>query len=183
MSKVFLVAVGEELNHAEAVNGIPVLVCGVGKLNAAMGVFECIQKGFTEIINIGSCGSLNHQYGEILKIGKVYQDIDVRPICGYGLSPFEPAEPFIEIDGVSTFSCFSTDYFYDQNQGEKYSKEYLQGIKSNSVFDMECYAMAKACRKFGVKFSAYKWVSDDGDHSHWVENCRISFEKFKSQYF
>ena len=27
------------------------------------------------------------------------------------------------------------------------------------------------------------WVSDDGDHSHWVENCRISFEKFKSQYF
>ena len=70
MSKVFLVTVGEELNHAEQVNGIPVIVCGVGKLNAAMGVFECIQKGYTEIINIGSCGSLNHHYGEILKIGR-----------------------------------------------------------------------------------------------------------------
>lgn len=131
MSKVFLVAVGEELNHAQEVNGIPVLVCGVGKLNAAMGVFECIQKGYTEIVNIGSCGSLNHHYGEILRIGKVYQDIDARPICDYGLSPFEPVEPFIQIDQDSDFSCFSTDYFYDQNQEDKYSIEYLESIKTH----------------------------------------------------
>lgn len=183
MRKVFLVAVAEELNFAQEINGIPVVVCGVGKVNAAMGVFECIQKGYQEIINIGSCGSLNIPYGEIVKIGKVYQDIDARPICDYGLSPFEPEEPYLEIDRDSEYSCFSTDYFYDQHQAEKYSKAYLDSIKLRSVFDMECYAMAKASRKFEVKFSAYKWVSDDGDHAHWVENCIISFEHFKSFYF
>ena len=104
MSKVFLVAVAEELNFAKELHGIAVHVCGVGKLNAAIGAFDCIQKGYSEIINIGSCGSLHHSFGEILKIGKVYQDIDARPICDYGLSPFETPEPFIELDKNSAYS-------------------------------------------------------------------------------
>lgn len=178
MSKIFLAAVAEELNFSKQLNGIPVHICGVGKLNAALGAFHCIKNGFTEIINIGSCGSINHPYGEILKIGKVYQDIDARPICDYGLSPFEAPEPFLTIDPGSDISCFSTDYFYDKSQTEKYSKDYLNKIQSCSVFDMECYAMAKVCRTYGIKFSSFKWISDDGDVDHWIDNCRVSLEKF-----
>jgi hypothetical protein len=42
---------------------------------------------------------------------------------------------------------------------------------------MELYPIAKVARKHGIKVSAYKWVSDDGDFSKWMENCRTSFGK------
>jgi nucleoside phosphorylase len=44
---------------------------------------------------------------------------------------------------------------------------------------MECFAIAKVCKRYNVKFSSYKWTSDGGDHSHWKENCKIGFEKVK----
>jgi adenosylhomocysteine nucleosidase len=112
----------------------------------------------------------------------VYQDIDASPICAYGLTPFEAPELFIQIDPTSEVSCFSTDYFYDHRQMGKYSESYLNMIRSSSVFDMELYAMAKVCRKHGVALSAYKWVSDDGDFAHWLENCKMSLERFMDSF-
>ena len=53
-------------------------------------------------------------------------------------------------------------------------------IATCSIFDMECYAIAKVCKRFQLNFSSYKWVSDDGDGSDWKENCRIGFEKVKT---
>ena len=44
---------------------------------------------------------------------------------------------------------------------------------------MECFAIAKVCKRFGMKFSSYKWISDSGEHSNWEENCKIGFEKVK----
>jgi hypothetical protein len=41
---------------------------------------------------------------------------------------------------------------------------------------MELYPIAKACRLAGVRLRAFKWVSDDGDHSQWRENCRVALE-------
>lgn len=171
MSKAFLIALPEEVNHASMINGHPVLYSGVGKLNACMAAFELIQKGYTDIINIGSCGSTQHQLGEILKIGTVFQDIDCSPISSYGITPFENHSESIVLDENSNFTCFSTDYFYDHLQHSKYSPGYLNRIKTSSVFDMELYGMAKVCRKFNAKLSSYKWVSDDGDFSKWQENC------------
>jgi nucleoside phosphorylase len=52
-------------------------------------------------------------------------------------------------------------------------------IERCSIFDMECFAIAKVCKRYNVKFSSYKWISDSGDHSHWKENCKIGFEKVK----
>ena len=178
MKRGFIVAVKEEVNHVDEIAGCPVHYCGVGKLNAAIGAGELINKGVTEIINIGSCGSTQYPLGEIIKVGKVYQDIDCSPICEYGLTAFdENPEPFILLDELSPHTCFSTDYFYDHAQIEKYSPHYLQMIKSASIFDMELYAIAKVCKKKGIKLSAYKWVSDDGDFSKWLENCKISSQK------
>lgn len=182
MHKGFLVALAQEVHLADEIHGIPVHVCGVGKLNAAIGAHELISKGVTEIINIGSCGSVNHGMGDILKIGRVYQDIDARPICDYGLTPFEDPESFIQIDPASETSCFSSDYFYDHKQVLKYSDDYLGMIKACNVFDMELYAMAKVCRKHGVALSSYKWVSDDGDFAHWAENCKMSLEKLTERF-
>lgn len=177
MSKFFIVALGDEIHHLEEIHGVPVFFCGVGKVNAAIGAQELIRRGATEIINIGSCGSAKHKLGEIIKVGKSFQDIDCSPICDYGLTAFEDDQGFITLDPDSDFTCFTTDYFYDHKQSAKYSPDYLRMINSCSVFDMELYPIAKVARKHGIKVSAYKWVSDDGDFSKWMENCRASSAK------
>lgn len=177
MSKAFIVALPEELNGIKDIHGFPVMYSGVGKINAAIGAFQLIQQGVTEIINIGSCGSKHHAMGEIVKIGKVYQDIDCTPICEYGLTAFESSGPYIEIDPSSPHTCFTTDYFFDHPQVDKYSSFYLDSIQRCSVLDMELYAIAKVCEKFGVSLSSYKWVSDDGDFSKWQENCEVASHK------
>jgi len=176
LKKCFLAAVKEELDGQTIIDGIPVIYTGVGKVNAAIAATDAIHQGFNAIINIGSCGSKKHAVGEILKIGKVYQDIDGTPICDYGLTPFEPPASFLSLDRESTFTCFTTDYFYDEKQRSKYSAPYLHMIQHASVFDMELYAIAKACAQHGISCSAYKWVADDGDFDHWSAHCKASLD-------
>ena len=177
LKKAFIVALPDEVHHAEELHGIPVFYSGVGKINAAMRAAEVIEEGFTEIINIGSCGSLRHKLGEIIRIGNVFQDIDGRPLSDYSHTPFEEGTYNLVIDLTSEYSCFTTDYFYDHKQMAKYSPEYLDMIRTCSVFDMELYGIAKVCQRRKVKLRSFKWVSDDGDFDHWTENCRVSAEK------
>ena len=101
------------------------------------------------------------------------------PLSPYGTTPFEVNSSQIVLDIKSPITCFTTDYFYDKPQQLKYSKYYLDMIEKCSIFDMECFSIAKVCKRFGIKFSSYKWVSDSGEHSDWRENCKIGFEKIK----
>lgn len=179
MNKVFIVAVADEVNIQGKILDIPVMFSGVGKTNAAITATMAFSLGYTEVINIGSCGSLNLPVGEIIKVGQVFQDMDATPLDEYGSTPFEPSSKQIILDAKSPYTCFTTDYFYDNSQLSKYSPFYLEMIKKCSIFDMECFSIAKACKRFGIKFSSYKWISDGGDHSHWKENCKIGFEKIK----
>jgi len=182
MNKCFIIALPEEVENVKEINGIPVFYSNVGKLNSAILTNDLINKGFTELINIGSCGSKNHKVGELLKIGKVFEDIDVTPIFEYGLTSNIKETKSILIDESSEISCFSTDYFYDHNQENKYSKYYIDSVNNNSVFDMECYAQAKICKMNNIKYSSYKWVSDEGSFENWMENCKIGFNKFIMSY-
>jgi nucleoside phosphorylase len=180
MAKAFIIAIPAEVKGVKKILDHPVYYAGVGKVNAAIATMELIQKGYTEIINIGSCGSRQYPVGTIIQVGKSFQDIDCAPICAYGLTAFEEAQPFIELDPSIESSCFSTDYFYHQEYQDKYSPHYLQQINTCSVFDMELFAIAKACSKFNIKLSAYKWVSDDGDFSQWEKNCELAFHQVEN---
>ena len=175
--RAFIVALPEEVHHMEEIHGSPVLFCGVGKVNAALGVLELRQRGFEQLVNIGSSGSLRHPVGHILRIGSVLQDIDCSPLCDYGHTAFEADSERIVLDPETEHSCFTTDYFFDRAQESKYSQHYLERVRSCSVFDMELFAMAKACRRFGMRLDSYKWVSDDGDHAQWERNCILSSRK------
>ena len=177
--KVFIVAVPDEVDIQGKILEYPVIFSGVGKINATMAAMSALHLGYNEIINIGSCGSLKLPVGKIAKVGQVFQDIDATPLDEYGSTPFDANSKQIILDTNSDISCFTTDYFYDNNQLSKYSPYYLEMIEKCSIFDMECYAIAKVCRRYNVKFSSYKWISDGGDHSHWKENCKIGFEKVK----
>ena len=180
MSKrIFIIAVPDEVDTQTKILGCNVIFGGVGKINATMAAYNTFAQGYDEVINIGSCGSVNIPVGEVVKVGNVYQDIDVTPLCNYGETPFEAVgrNKQVVIDTKSLISCFTTDYFYDEKQLGKYSKYYLEMIKKCSIFDMECFALAKICHRFNLKFQSYKWVSDNGDGSDWKENCRIGFKK------
>jgi adenosylhomocysteine nucleosidase len=177
MNKIFIVAVEKEVNNINNIFGCPVLFSGIGKINATIATYNAYNSGYTEIINIGSCGSLNTQIGEIVKIGSVYEDIDVTPLSDYGTIPFDNSDKEIIIEN-NNIKCFSSDYFYDHNQISKYSDYYKNMINNCNVFDMECFAIAKTCKKLNLKFSSYKWVSDNGKSSDWIKNCEIGFNKF-----
>jgi len=181
-NKVFIVATPIETNNATNILGHPIIYSGIGKINATIAVYKAIHKAHTEIINIGSCGSFNIPQGELVKIGQVYQDIDLTPLAPYGEVLFEPNSKQIDLNPNSSISCFTTDYFMDKKQQSKYSKYYMSMVEDCSVFDMECYALAKVCKQFNIKFSSYKWVSDDGDGNNWEKDCKIGFNKFKDEY-
>lgn len=175
--RAFIVALPDEVHHLEEIHGSPVLFCGVGKVNAALGVQELRRLGYREVVNLGSCGSLNHPVGEIVQVGSVLQDIDCSPLCDYGHTAFEKDSDRIVLDAALPATCFTTDYFFDKAQHAKYSPHYLERIRNCSVFDMELFAVAKACARYGMDLRAYKWVSDDGDHAQWAENCLISSKR------
>ena len=179
MNRIFIVAVHDEVETQTTILGSPVIFSGVGKINATMAAYRAFSEGYKEVINIGSCGSLRFKPGSVVKIGQVFQDIDATPLQEYGHTPFEVASKQIVLDTDSNITCFTTDYFYDAKQRLKYSENYLKMIDTCSVFDMECFAIAKVCKRFNMKFSSYKWVSDDGDASSWKEMCHIGFEKVK----
>ena len=182
MNKAFIVALKEETKGLENLLGIPVFYCGVGKINSSIKTVDLINDGFSEIINIGSCGSTKFPIGTILKIGKVFQDIDGSPICDYGHTPFEINSESIQLSPDSEITCFTTDYFYDTNQKEKYSSNFLKKIDETSVVDMECFSIAKVCKIKNIKFSSYKWVSDSGGFDEWITNCEIGLKNFKSYF-
>lgn len=179
MKKAFIIAVPEEVKGIHTIHDIPVFYSGVGKLNAALCVADRAKEGFTQLINIGSSGSTKHALGEIIKIGRVYQDIDCSPICAYGETAFENNSSVIELDPAASGTCFSTDYFYETAHLNKYAPDYLRMIQQVSVFDMELFGIAKACKRYQIKLSAYKWVSDDGDFSSWQQNCEIAFRRLQ----
>ena len=178
-NKVFIVAVADEVDIQGKILDIPVIFSGVGKINATIAATMAFHFGYNEIINIGSCGSLKKEVGDIVKIGQAFQDIDATPLDEYGCTPFDSNSKQIILDVKSPITCFTTDYFYDNNQLFKYSSYYLDMVRKCDVFDMECFAIAKVCKRFNLKFSSYKWISDGGDHNDWKENCKIGFEKIK----
>ena len=175
---IFVVALRQEVNGLDSLLECPIIFSGVGKINSTIATMTAISKGYTNIINIGSCGSLKMKVGQIVKIDTFFQDIDCRPLCDYGVA-FEDVDYYIEMSYKTGNSCFTTDYFFDSDNREKYSEDYLKMIEKSTVFDMESYSAAKVCKQYKVNFSSYKWVSDDGQSSDWQNNCKVGLEKIK----
>jgi adenosylhomocysteine nucleosidase len=182
LDTIFIVATEIEVNNQKSIFDIPVFISGVGKINATYATCKAINSGYKNIINIGSCGSLSLKKGELVRIDSVYQDIDLTPLCEYGETIFEKNSSIIKINEISEFSCVTTDYFIDLKQKDKYSNFLLEMISKSSTFDMECFAIAKVCKKEKVNFKCFKWVSDGGESEQWVESCKIGFDKFKKMY-
>jgi adenosylhomocysteine nucleosidase len=179
MSKIILVS-ATPLEHGGLleVNQLPIFQIGIGKTNSSMNMTEIILKEKPDfVINFGSCGNLkDFKVGEVIEVGTVHNNIDVRPFAPYGCTP---ETNYCEIKlSNSGVKCFTTDQIYDNSRTD-YAQKYLEMINSCHIVDMECYSLAYVCKKYGVDFKSYKWVSDDGDIENWERNASIGFENFK----
>ena len=171
MGKVILVS-ATPLEHGglKELNGIPIFQVGIGKINAASNLTEILWNEEPDVvINFGSCGNLkDFKAGEVLEVGSVVNDMDTA-----GLSEI----PIIKLsdEGVR---CFTTDTIYDSSH-KNYTSMYNKNIKECDIVDMESYALAHVCKERKIPFHSYKWASDDGSPSDWLENCKIGFDNFK----
>ena len=166
--------------------GVPVLYCGVGKVNAAIALTRALAgyagagRGMPLVVNFGSAGSPVHPSGSFLACHEfVQRDMDVRGL-GFPLG----VTPYDEVPATLSFAprfteltaavCGSGDSFVTAGRGEAYS-----------VVDMEAYALAKACVLAQANFASVKYITDGADHAaadDWQANVHKAADEFLRLY-
>jgi adenosylhomocysteine nucleosidase len=162
--------------------GIPLLYCGVGKVNAAIALTRELSryahhgKAMPLIVNFGSAGSRVHAAGTLVACHEfVQRDMDVRGL-GFelGVTPYDEEPPLLTFDPVFTHLpaalCGSGDSFATTDIDMECA-----------VVDMEAYALAKVCRRATAKFACAKYVTDGADLSaadDWQRNVHRAAEEF-----
>jgi adenosylhomocysteine nucleosidase len=170
--------------------GVPVLYCGVGKVNAAIALMRELsryaQQGQSPplVINFGSAGSRRHETGRMVACQEfVQRDMDASGL-GFkrGVTPFDEAPARLTFDSVfidlPSVVCGSGDSFataLDRNDGDL----------DYEIVDMEAYALAKVCWQEDARFACAKYVTDGADHSaadDWQRNVHKAADEFLELY-
>lgn len=165
---------------------IPVLYCGVGKVNAAIALTRALTRyalhGETMplVLNFGSAGSRRHAAGTLVGCHEfVQRDMDVSGL-GFelGVTPYDDAPARLHFDPVfkdlPQAVCGSGDSFAT-----------AAGAMDCAVVDMEAYALAKVCWREKAPFACAKYVSDGADHAaaaDWQQNLHKAADEFLRLY-
>lgn len=165
-----LMALPSESQKAFEKAGIEVHYCGIGKINAAFKATELLMsRQFKQVLNLGTAGSHKFATHSLVEcIGFVQRDMDLSPL-GFprGETPMDTISGKLLVEPISHHPkgvCGTGDVF-----------EVSVPQLACDLVDMEAYAIAKVCRKLGVGFHAFKYItdgSDDNAHKDWVENLR-----------
>lgn len=183
MSELALImALPNESKGLFEAEGIQVHYSGIGKVNAAFKAYEIIQTtGCKTLLNLGSAGSAFFDAHALVEVNQfVQRDMDVSPLgFAVGTTPMDqdyPAE--IQLD------C----YFKHLPQGVCGTGDQFETgtpkVPCNLV-DMEGYAIAKVCKKLGVRLISVKYITDganDTAHLDWEENLLLGAQKLLSLY-
>jgi len=148
---------------------------GVGKVSAALQVSAAIVKYQPNLVlNIGTAGSVRHDVGTI-HLCNEFIDRDMEKAAAFGVpyhEIFEKQQSALPDSWKFTAICNTGDTFLTEADGH------------GDVFDMEAFAIARACRFHGIPFAAIKYVTDKiGENSiqHWEE--KLSDAKFALEQF
>ncbi len=161
--------------------GVPVLYCGVGKVNAAIALTQALSRyaqageGLPRVVNFGSAGSRCHAAGTLVACHEfVQRDMDVRGL-GFelGVTPYDEAPPRLTFEPVFSLPaavCGSGDSFA------------TTGVDLDcAVVDMEAYALAKVCWHENARFACAKYITDGADHTaadDWQRNVHRAADDF-----
>lgn len=143
---------------------VAVIVCGVGKVNAASGAqyaVDCL--GATVIINLGVAGGLNNclKIADVYAISAVVQyDFDLVQLNGTAIGTLnECTENYLPLsvaDGFEVKKVATGDRFNDSAEDFKLLTEVLGA----DIREMELGAIAQVCMHAGVKCYSFKAISD-----------------------
>lgn len=178
MSKhALIMALPNESKGLFEAQGIDVHYSGIGKVNAAFKAFEVIQNtGCKTLLNLGTAGSSYFDAHALVEVSQfVQRDMDVSPLgFDVGLTPMDQhfpgaieLEPFF--DHLPKGICGTGDSF-----------ETGQPKVPCQLVDMEGYALAKVCKKLGVRLISVKYITDganDTAHLDWEENLLLGAQK------
>lgn len=143
---------------------VGVVICGVGKVNAAAGTqyaIDCLNAD--KIINVGVAGGLNGgtEVGKIYSISEAVQyDFDLVQINKTHIGTLnEYTEPFIKLAVCPLYPekrLATGDRFNDSKRDYHLLTEVLRA----DIRDMECGAVAHVCKHAGVPCYSFKAISD-----------------------
>jgi len=185
-SALVVVALREESAGVFEAAGIPVLYCGVGKVNAASALARALTRYALQgrtmplVMNFGSAGSRRYPTGTLVECHEfVQRDMDVSGLgFALGVTPYDEAPSCLRFEPVFTHLpsavCGSGDSFATSVTG-----------MDCAVVDMEAYALAKVCWFEKAPFACVKYVSDGADHAaaeDWQRNLHKAADEFLRLY-
>ncbi|MDH6224874.1 MULTISPECIES: nucleosidase [Streptomyces] len=152
---LLVLAVKEEA--AELGSGAPVLLTGMGKVNAAAALAGVLGRGVLprEIVNLGTAGALRPGWTGTHVIARVIQhDLDSRLLAGLTGEVYGAPITLAEDDGDGPVLATGDTFVSDDA-----ARDRLAG--QAALVDMEGYALASVAQRFGVPIRLVKHVSDD----------------------
>jgi len=149
---LLVVALEEEAVHLH-VHELPILVTGVGKVNAAIAVSTILGKHHpSRIVNLGTAGALRDGLTGTHVISTVIQH-DLNDAAIFDLVGIHFGAP-LSLDAGEGIVLATGDRFVDKPE----LRELL--AKDAHLVDMEGYAVARAARWAGIPVTLVKEVSD-----------------------
>jgi adenosylhomocysteine nucleosidase len=175
---LLLVALEQELPFDLVPKSMQVVYTGVGKINAAHTATRAIlELKPNSIINFGTAGAVSNLDQGLYKIRDVVQrDIVTLPLAVRGVTPFD-ISPNIYTSSGGDLNCAT---------GDSFVTSYDPWFDENNIqlVDMELFAIAKVCHKFGVPWLSAKYVTDSANEQaalDWNKNLGNAAKAFVSR--
>ena len=179
MSRILvIVALEGELNPKALPSSLPLVYCGVGKVNAALATQRAIHDLKPDaIINFGTAGRVSSHLHGLQRVKRVVQrDMNAEPLAPRGITPLMAGPHHFE-SGDDGIICGTGDSFVTERD------EWLHKNEIDLV-DMELFAFAAAAHRASIKWSAYKFISDDaneGAAEDWQEKVNHGEDLFLAE--
>lgn len=153
---LLVVALEEEASHLHT-HGLPILVTGAGKVNAAVATAAILgSHSPSQIVNLGTAGALVDNIADIHVIGTVTQH-DLNDHALFELTGLHFGAPIVLQESGPILT--TGDQFIADEQSRQRLAAHAQ------LVDMEGYAIAKAATAAQVPVMLVKQVSDFADAS------------------
>lgn len=150
--------VSPEFSHSDADN---IIIMGMGKLNAAMALADCLQENPNHkdliIINLGTAGSRKFPLGSLVEMTDFYE----RGV-------------------VFRSQPIKINSWTDLPKGKCGSGDLLEELDDKlpwDCVDMEAYSLAKICYQKNIPFVSIKYITDVSDtnaKNDWKKNLGLA---------
>lgn len=151
------------------------VITGIGKANAAMSLTEaCIQHKPAFVVNIGTAGTFAHSVGDIV-VSRHFVDRDLASTALPGVSAEIKGDLELPFRLPSSLSRGGQTNDLTVSTGDDFVTE--GNSPGADVVDMEAFAEALVCRKFGIPFVSVKYVTDiigQNSTQQWTEKLQAA---------